>query len=294
MTINLFRGIKKMARSRVIKPEITSSVQFAECSMSARLLFVLMLPFCDDGGRHVVSFKRLKMEVFPADSFSIDNLKTWVEELENARDDAGIPLLDKYEVNGVEYWEVTGWSRHQKVDWPTYKYPDRNGIIPTSGRVSRRGLDEDSSRDSRGLDESSCKEERREEKRIEEERRGENVDSSAAENQPAEPTVLVFPTVGRGPKEWALTQAFLKELVGIYPNVNVLAECKKALSKIRRKAVPAKTAGGMPNFLYLWMDRTQNSSRVGGSDGSQPNIPHAPVEMPYPIIGAKQNEQRNS
>lgn len=85
----------------------------------------------------------------------------------------------------------------------------------------------------------------------------------------AEPAVLMFPTVGRGPSEWAMTQAFFDELVGLYPNVDVLAECKKALLKIRNKAVTAKTARGMPRFLYAWMDRSQNASRAGGGDGSR-------------------------
>jgi hypothetical protein len=92
---------------------------------------------------------------------------------------------------------------------------------------------------------------------------------SASEAPTTEPAVLVFPAVGKGPSEWSLTQAFIDELKGLYPNVNVLAESKKALLKIRDKAVTAKTARGMPRFLYSWMERSQNASRAGGGDGSR-------------------------
>ena len=96
--------------------------------------------------------------------------------------------------------------------------------------------------------------------------------ASAGSSEPSlatdsEPAILVFPTVGRGPAEWPLTQAFVKELQAVYPNVNVVCECRKALLKIRKKAVTAKTAKGMPKFLTSWMDRTQNYSRSGAASG---------------------------
>ncbi len=136
----------------------------------------------------------------------------------------------------------------------------------------------------------ACQAPDQEQNRTEQKRKEKNIPasagSSASENQTAEPAVLVFPTVGRGPREWALTQAFLDELAGLYPNVNVLAECQKALLKIRNKAVTAKTARGMPKFLYSWMDRTQNSSRAGGGDGSrQRSLPIGPGQV-HPDEGA--------
>jgi hypothetical protein len=40
-----------MARIRTIRPEFWTSEQVTECSMPARLLFIGLWNFCDDGGR---------------------------------------------------------------------------------------------------------------------------------------------------------------------------------------------------------------------------------------------------
>ena len=41
-----------MARIRSIKPEFWTAEQVMECSPMARLLFIGMWNFCDDGGNH--------------------------------------------------------------------------------------------------------------------------------------------------------------------------------------------------------------------------------------------------
>lgn len=105
-----------MSRIRSIKPEFFTSEQIAECSTSARLLFVGMWCFCDDGGIHPASAKRLKMEVFPADDLTVSAVQAMVDELLANR------LIEEYEVAGERYWRVTGW-KHQKIERPSYKYP---------------------------------------------------------------------------------------------------------------------------------------------------------------------------
>lgn len=105
-----------MARIRTIKPEFWTSEQIADCSPTARLLFIGLWTFCDDAGRHPASTKRLKMEIFPADPFTDLELSGWVAELESAG------LVTRYEAQGKEYWQVTGWY-HQKIEKPTIKYP---------------------------------------------------------------------------------------------------------------------------------------------------------------------------
>lgn len=109
-----------MARIRTIKPEFWTSEQVTDCSRDARLLFIGLWNFCDDAGRHKASALRLKMEVLPGDSVSTEQVRGWVRELIAA------DLIDEYEVDGEEYWEVTGWC-HQKIDQPTVKHPDRDG-----------------------------------------------------------------------------------------------------------------------------------------------------------------------
>jgi hypothetical protein len=139
-----------MARIRTIKPEFWTSEQVAECSTKARLLFIGLWNFCDDQGIHPASARRLKMEVFPADPFSTDEIEAMVQELLQAG------LIVHFEVDGREYWIVTGWN-HQKIDRPNPKYP-----LPSEGRIlshspseSRQELDDNSTNDRRAIGDHS-------------------------------------------------------------------------------------------------------------------------------------------
>ena len=126
-----------MARIRSIKPEFFSSEQIAECSMIARLLFIGMWNFCDDGGVHRASLKRLKMEIFPADEITLQEVERLVGELITQG------LLGEFEHENERYWFVTGW-KHQKIERPSYKYPQ-----PDSPNV-RRMIDDQSPPEGKG------------------------------------------------------------------------------------------------------------------------------------------------
>lgn len=117
-----------MARIRTIKPEFFTSEQVAECSPNARLMFVGLWCFADDSGVHPASAARIKMEVFPADQFTKIEIDGFVSELVSAG------LLQTYQVEGQAFLRVTGWSKHQKIDQPTYKHPLEDGQIPANVR----------------------------------------------------------------------------------------------------------------------------------------------------------------
>lgn len=105
-----------MARIRTIKPEFWTAEQVMECSPMARLLFIGMWNFCDDGGNHPASAKTLKAEVFPADDIKAGDIQILVDELlKNG-------LIIEYESSGKQYWHVTGWH-HQKIEKPNFKHP---------------------------------------------------------------------------------------------------------------------------------------------------------------------------
>lgn len=106
-----------MARIRSIKPEFCVSEQLAECSTTARLVFVLMWIFCDDQGIHPAKPKTLKAEIFPMDDTSAEQVQGFVNELIKAG------LIFEYSIESESYWKVTGWERHQKIEKPSAKYP---------------------------------------------------------------------------------------------------------------------------------------------------------------------------
>ncbi|MBC3874258.1 hypothetical protein [Undibacterium flavidum] len=135
-----------MARIRTIKPEFWTSEQVAECSPTTRLLFIGLWSFCDDNGIHPASFKRIKMEIFPSDAISGSELQNAVQELITSG------LLYEYEVADKRYWQVTGWHNHQRIDRPTYKFPEPK-IKETPERIPL--LDEQSTTIQRGFVEHS-------------------------------------------------------------------------------------------------------------------------------------------
>ena len=84
------------------------------------------------------------------------------------------------------------------------------------------------------------------------------------------PTVLTYPTVGTY-RTWALTQGQIDRWRESYPNVDVLAECRKAQAWVEANQVKRKTAGGMPRFLVQWLNRVVEtaSSRPVAVAGSR-------------------------
>ena len=141
-----------MARIRTIKTEFWTSEQIVECSPNARLLFIGFWNFCDDAGIHPASTKRLKIEIFPGDNFTTEEISSWVTELKTH------DLLYEYSVNGKKYWQVTGWN-HQKIDRPTYRHPKptEKEKIADHSTSPRRAVDEPSPPEG-GLRESKGKE----------------------------------------------------------------------------------------------------------------------------------------
>ena len=134
-----------MARIRTIKPEFWVSSQVVECSTNARLLFVGLWNFCDDQGVHEVSAKQLKMEIFPGDSFSSEDVAEWMNELIRNRlvMEINVPQdanNDLQVIAGKRFWYVTGWH-HQKIDKPRTKYPNLRTLIDDSTNI-RRTVDE--------------------------------------------------------------------------------------------------------------------------------------------------------
>lgn len=133
-----------MARYRTIKPEFWTSGQVVECSTNARLMFVGLWNFCDDAGIHPASTKRVKMELFPGDDFTQEQIQGWVDEL------LAVDLLRQYEVDGQSFWIVTGWH-HQKIESPSYRHPKPPGFAErsTNGRrtVGERSATEGNGRE---------------------------------------------------------------------------------------------------------------------------------------------------
>jgi hypothetical protein len=133
-----------MARIRTVKPEFWSSEQVMSCTPLARLLFIGIWNFCDDGGNHPLSPRTIKALVFPGDDITVESVDRLLSELSSSN------LIALYSVEGKTYLHVRGWH-HQKIDKRTFKYPAFIAYPDESSPSGSRLLDEESSNGSRVL-----------------------------------------------------------------------------------------------------------------------------------------------
>ena len=98
-----------MARARNIKPGFFKNEVLAEMPMEARMLFIGLWTLADREGRLEDRPKRIKMELFPYDSFDVDPM------LSRLQADG---FLTRYDVGGVRFMQIENFVKHQD---PHYK-----------------------------------------------------------------------------------------------------------------------------------------------------------------------------
>jgi hypothetical protein len=137
-------------RSRNIKPGFFKNDQLAECPVEARLLFAGLWCMADRAGRLEDRPKRIKMELFPADSFDVDALLTILDKQ---------GLIQRYQVGENRYIQVIEFAKHQHphqkeppstIPEPgasTVQAPDKSGAATMPARLipDSRSLIPDSS-----------------------------------------------------------------------------------------------------------------------------------------------------
>jgi len=82
------------------------------------------------------------------------------------------------------------------------------------------------------------------------------------------PILLAFPCDGgkqSKDKTWNLTEAQLAEWKELFPSLDLLAECRKALAWVKADPARHKTAKGMKKFLVGWFGRAQDNGHANGN-----------------------------
>lgn len=93
-----------MARARNIKPGFFSNEELVELPFATRLLFIGLWTIADREGRLEDKPKRIKMNLFPADDFDIDQAL-------DALQASG--FLKRYQADGARYIQVLAFRKHQ-------------------------------------------------------------------------------------------------------------------------------------------------------------------------------------
>lgn len=139
-----------MARIRTIKPDFWTDEKLTECSMSARLLFIGMFNFADDNGNLPASAKKLKMQIFPADSLDCQPL---LNEL------IAHGVIMEYSVSGDKYLNICGFKKHQVINRPSStSIPEPSNEDSVSAHVELPDGREGKGKEGKGIKEKEIKE----------------------------------------------------------------------------------------------------------------------------------------
>ena len=116
-----------MARARNIKPGLFSNELLAELPAFDRLLFIGMWCLADREGRLEDRPKRIKMELFPCDSYD-------VEEGLNSLAKAG--FVNRYQAEGFTVIEIVNFQKHQNPHGSEKDsvLPDKDGYLTVNER----------------------------------------------------------------------------------------------------------------------------------------------------------------
>ncbi|MGD9645071.1 MAG: hypothetical protein AB7U73_05120 [Pirellulales bacterium] len=109
-----------MPRIRSVKPEYAQHHLVSLVSIPARLVHVLLRCHCDDGGNHLASTRRVRLEVFPGDPMSDDDVGELIDELVAVG--LLVPYTAVFDGKPTDFWHDATWS-DQRVDKPNPVYP---------------------------------------------------------------------------------------------------------------------------------------------------------------------------
>lgn len=249
-----------MARSRLIKPGFFLNEQLAELPFAGRLLFAGLWTLADRDGRLEDRPKRIKAAIFPFDDVDVDDLLAGLS-------DRGFIL--RYQAEAVAVIQIVKFAEHQ-TPHPREtggKLPSREKALPSPEKaVSSLGLAQKRTPVSVSVSVPVLV----------------SVESVEAD---ASTPVARFPCVGRE-TTWPLLDSQVQEWAELYPNLDVLDECRKALAWIQANQGHRKTAKGMPRFLVGWLNRsverggrrqvTPTPARRLEPVNDSPQCPHTP------------------
>lgn len=235
-----------MARGRDIKPGFFISDELAEVTRDARLLFIGLWTLADREGRVELRPLKIKAQLFPYDA---DMKPERIEKLIGELQECSGHFLTVYG-NEQKFIQVKNFKKHQHIH-PNEKPselpgPERFRELPeTSGKATER-----SGNYALPSEPSSL------------------LSLPPLAQRPAEPAsaLLVFPCDG-DPDHWDLTQSQVDHWKELFPNRDIIGDCRAALAWVEANPSKRKTAGGMPKTLVAWFSRAQNRGQSNGQLG---------------------------
>jgi len=104
-----------MPRKRQLDPSFWTNGEVASLKDKTKLFYMGSWNFADDHGVFPDKPKELRVSIFPYNPQV--KVEKYIEELVAAE------KLIPYEVDGKKFYWIKNFIKHQKIDYPTYKYP---------------------------------------------------------------------------------------------------------------------------------------------------------------------------
>jgi hypothetical protein len=260
-------------RIRSVKPEFFHHEELfdleRETKLPIRLTFVGLWCAADREGRFKWRPRALKVDILPYDEVNFDAILDALEQK---------GFIQKYEYESEFFGFIPSFTTHQTINQREAEssLPEPRTCMHVHARekhvharekhvharekhVHARG--EGKGKEGKG-------------------REGDITCAETAQAPSSAPPIFLFPC--DGPKsQWGLDQTQIDGWMKLYPHLDVLAECRRALAWIEANPSRRKTSSGMARFLVNWFNRSQNNR--GGV------APQAPVQRSIAGEGPKPN-----
>lgn len=234
-----------MARGRMLSKSLSTSAKRArlhevvpDLAEFCQALYPLLVSHSDDHGRQAGDAFTVKHVIDPSSRRQLSEFDRALQALHD------VDLIRWYAAGGRQVIQVQDFKPHQPgLTKPTpSKFPEFSGnsaeIPPELNRTELN--------------------------------RTERKKDVSAEPRRDSTPALTFPTVGHGSGGWGLDPAMVAEWQRLYPHLDVLRECRKALAWILANPGRRKTASGMPRFLVNWFNRETNNGHGSGTTHHSP------------------------
>lgn len=111
-----------MPRIRSVHHGLFSDEAFVSCSSFARLLVIGLWTEADDKGTFEWKPLSLKMRLFPAESFNLDEMLALLDELSKG------DIIKRYEVAGKVFGAIRNFRKYQRPQKPNDIHPMPNNL----------------------------------------------------------------------------------------------------------------------------------------------------------------------
>jgi hypothetical protein len=229
-----------VARIRTVKPAFFRHRGLYLLEQSSgfpiRVAFEGLWTVADREGRFRWKPEELKLDCLPYDALDFSDVLNALERGDFVR---------RYEVDAKAYGWIPSFLEHQVINQreAASTLPEPPTSADTCTHIPAHG-------EGKGR-----------------EKEGKGTEESVEDGLFSEPVLLEFPTVGPGGSAWRLRRVQVDEWQTAFPNLDVLAECRKALVWVAANPGRRKTGRGMPKFLVGWCSRAVDSGRVNSAVG---------------------------